>query len=90
MPDAPAVQEQEVGIVEHWFGHIDVAGIKITKGPVKVGDKLHFKGHTTDFTDTIQAIQIEHNSVPEAKTGDDVGIRVSQRVREHDKVFKVA
>lgn len=81
--------EEEIGFVEHWFGHINVAGIKVTSGSIKVGDTLHFKGHTTDFQEKVATIQIEHQSVPEAKKGDDIGIRVSQKVREHDKVFKV-
>lgn len=81
--------EEEIGFVEHWFGHVNVAGIKVTKGGVKPGDTLHFKGHTTDFEEKVVAIQVEHKQVPEAKKGDDIGIKVSQRVREHDKVFKV-
>ncbi len=81
--------EEEIGFVEHWFGHINVAGVKVTKGSIKVGDTLHFKGHTSDFEEKVSAIQIEHKTVPEAKKGDDIGIKVSQKVREHDKVFKV-
>lgn len=82
--------EEEVGFVEHYFGHANVAGIKVTQGSVKVGDTLHYKGHTTDFQEAVASIQIEHKIVPEAKKGDDIGIKVSQRVREHDKVFKVS
>lgn len=81
--------EQEIGYVEHWFGHIMVAGIKITNGPLKVGDTIHIKGHTSDFTMTIESMQIEHDTVPEAKTGDDIGIKVPEHVRVHDKVYKV-
>lgn len=81
--------EEEVGFVEHWFGHANVAGIKITKGSINVGDTLHFKGHTTDFEEKIISIQIEHQSVPSAKKGDEIGMKVAQKVREHDKVFKV-
>ena len=81
--------EIEVGIVTHFFAHINVAGIEIKKGPIKVGDTLHFKGHTTDFEDKVASIQIEHDTVEEAKTGQSIGIKVSQKAREHDKVFKV-
>lgn len=81
--------EQEIGIVEHWFGHLNVAGIKVTKGNIRVGDKLHFKGHTSDFQETVQSIQVEHKLVSEAKVGDEVGIKVSQKAREHDKIFKI-
>ena len=85
-----AKKEEEIGFVEHWFGHISVAGIKVTKGSIKVGDTLHFKGHTTDFEEKVTAIQIEHKSVAEAKKGKEIGLKVAQRVRENDKVFKVA
>ncbi len=81
--------EEEVGVVEHWFGHINVAGIKVTKKSIKVGDTLHYKGHTTDFQEQVASIQEEHKSVTEAKKGAEIGIRVGQHVREHDKVFKV-
>ena len=81
--------EEEVGIVEHWFGNASVAGIKVTKGSIKVGDTLHYKGHTSDFQDTVMSIQVEHKTVPEAKKGAEIGIKVSQKAREHDKVFKV-
>lgn len=81
--------EEQVGIIEHWFGHIGVAGIKVTSGSIKVGDVLHFKGHTTDFQETVSTLQIEHDEVDELKPGDDGGMKVSQKVREHDKVYKV-
>lgn len=81
--------EEEVGFVEHYFGHASVAGIKITTGSIKAGDLLHYKGHTTDFQEPVGSIQIEHKIVPVAKKGDDIGVKVAQRVREHDKVFKV-
>ena len=81
--------EEEVGIVDHWFGHLNVAGVRITNGSIKPGDTLHFKGHTTDFQETIGSVQLEHEDVPEGKAGDDVGIKISQKVRPHDKVFKV-
>ena len=81
--------EEEVGYVEHWFGHANVAGIKVTKKSIKVGDTLHFKGHTTDFEEKVASIQIDLKPVTEAKKGKEIGIKVSQRVREHDKVFKI-
>jgi putative protease len=54
-----------------------------------VGDTIHVLGHTTDFTETVESIQIDHASVDKAKKGDDVGIRVVGRAREHDKVYRV-
>jgi len=81
--------EKEIGYVEHWFGHIMVAGIKITNGPLKVGDRIHIKGHTTDFVTTVTSMQIEHKNVEVANTGDDIGIRLQEHARQHDKVYLV-
>jgi putative protease len=55
-----------------------------------VGDRLHFLGHTTEFETTVHSMQIEHKSMTEVKKGDSVGIKVPERVREGDKVYKIA
>lgn len=81
--------EDEIGVVAHYFGHINVAGIKILKGSVRKGDVLHIKGHTSDFNVTIESMQIDNNSVDEAPAGSLIGIKVPDRCREHDKVYKV-
>jgi translation elongation factor EF-1alpha len=81
--------EEEIGKVASYFSKIGVAAIDITKGTLKVGDKIHIKGHTTDIEQNVDSIQIEHQSVPEAKPGDSIGIKVKDRVRDHDVVFKV-
>ena len=81
--------EKEIGKVSHYFGHINVAGIDITDGELKIGDKIHILGHTTDLVHTIISIQIEHQQVEKAGAGDSIGIKVSDRVREHDTVYLV-
>ncbi len=83
------MKEVEVGQIEHYFGHIGVAAIKIKKGSLKVNDTVRIKGHTTDFTQQIDSMQIEHESVQEAKKGADIGIKVKEKVRVGDVVFKV-
>lgn len=83
------MKEQKIGTVQHYFDNVSVAALKIEKGGLKVGDTIHIKGHTTDFTQKIVSMQIEHDKVEEVKKGDDVGIKVKDRVREHDDVFKV-
>jgi putative protease len=83
------MKEVEVGKVADYFAHIGVVAIEVTADVIKVGDTLHFQGHTTDFTQRIESMQIEHKSVEEAKVGDNVGIKVKDRVRSHDKVLKV-
>ncbi|MBI2339427.1 MAG: hypothetical protein HYU99_03520 [Deltaproteobacteria bacterium] len=82
-------KEEEIGVIKHYYNHINVAGVVIAKGALKVGDKIHVKGHTTDFEETISAIELDHKSVTEAKAGDDVGIKVVGKCREHDKVYKI-
>ncbi len=81
--------EQEIGRVTHYFGHINVAAIEITDGTLKVGDTIHIKGHTSDFTQQIESIQLEHESVEEATVGQEIGLKVAEHAREHDIVYKV-
>ena len=81
--------EEKIGIVEHFFTNVSVAAIKITDGELKVGDTIHFVGATTDFTQKVDSMEIDRNSVESVKPGDDVGIKVKERVREHDVVYKV-
>ena len=83
------VKEIEVAYVEDYFAHIGVVALKVTAEGIHVGDVLHFKGHTTDLIVEVGSMQIEHESVKEAKVGDDVGIKVTDRIRPHDKVYKV-
>ncbi len=77
--------EREIGFVEHWFSKVMVAGIKITNGPLKVGDTIHIKGHTSDFTMTVQSMQIDNRDVEEVETGADIGIRVKDHVSSRTK-----
>ena len=81
--------EEKIGIVEHFFTHVSVAAIKITDGELKVGDTIHIVGATTDFKQKIDSMEIDRNPVESVKVGDDVGIKVKERVREHDVVYKV-
>jgi hypothetical protein len=79
-------KEKKLGIVEHVFDKINVAAIKL-KAPLKVGDVLHIKGHTTDYEMPVTSIQIDHVPVMKAKKGEDIGIKITQHTREHDGVF---
>ncbi len=82
------MKEEKIGVVLHYYSKAGVAAIKL-EGALKVNDKIHIKGHTTDFDETVKSIQIEHKQVDEAKKGDDIGIIVSGHVREHDIVYKI-
>jgi putative protease len=77
----------EVGRVAHFFSKINVAVIEL-KASMKVGDTIVFKGPNTDFEQVVDSIQIEHESVQQAEAGQSVGLKVLQRVRETDKVYK--
>jgi len=81
--------EVEVGIISDFFAHPVVAGIELTDG-LKVGDVIHISGHTTDLEFTVDSIQIDNKNVDEAKSGDAIGIKVSDRVRRGDKVYRVS
>jgi putative protease len=83
------MKEEEIGIVDNYYEKIGVGTLEITKGELLVGDTIHIKGHTTDFTTTVESIQIEHLTVEKAQKGDSIGIKLPERVRKHDKVFKV-
>lgn len=83
------MSEIEVGRVEDYFAHIDVVAIEVTAEGINVGDTLHFVGHTTDFTERITSMEVDHESVAQAPVGSEVGIKVKERVRTHDHVYKV-
>ena len=80
--------EVEIGTVNDFFARPVVAGIEL-KGALKVGDKVHIKGHTTDLELTVESMQIDNVNVTEAKTGESVGIKVTDRVRRGDTVYKI-
>ncbi len=80
--------EKEVGLISGYFAHVEVAAIKLSN-KLKVGDKIHIKGHTTDFEQEVKSMQIKNKEVKEAKKGDHVGIKVEGKVRPNDKVFLV-
>ena len=82
------MQEKEIGKITHYYGNISVGIIELSD-TLKLGDSIHIKGHASDFTQSIDSMQIEHASVTEAKAGDAVGLKITQKVHPHDKVYKV-
>lgn len=81
--------EQLIGTVTHYFSKAGVAAIRITDGQLSVGDTIHVVGHTSDFTQTVDSMQVEHAPVQVARPGDQVGLKVVAHAREHDKVYRV-
>ncbi len=81
-------KEELVGKITHYFGKIEVGIIELNK-KLNVGDTIHVKGGTTDFEQEIKSIQIEHEQIEKAKKGDVIGLKVKEKVREGDEVYKV-
>ena len=82
------MKEERVGIVSHYYDKIGVAAV-VLEGELAVGDTIHIKGHSTDFTQKMESIQIENKNVERAKEGDNIGIKINEHAREHDLVYKV-
>lgn len=83
-----AKEPKPIGEVRHYYGGIGVAVIKFNKA-VKVGDRIHIKGATTDFEETLSSMQYDHKAIESAKKGQEVGVKVSGKVREGDKVYEI-
>ena len=83
-------EEKLVGKITHYFTNIGVGVIEITQGKLEIGDKIHVKGTTSDFEQTVDSMQVEHENVEVAKKGDAIGLKVEQQVREGDEVYKAA
>ena len=86
---AAQAEEKLIGHIIHYYSRLGVGIIELTAGELKVGDTIHIKGAHTDVTQTVESIQIEHQSVARAEKGKSVGIKVKDKVREHDQVFRV-
>ncbi len=81
--------EEVVGQVTDYFGKVGVAAVQVTAGTLSVGDTIRVKGHTTDLTQAVESMQLEHQAVQQAAVGQTVGIRVRDRVRRGDSVLRV-
>jgi translation initiation factor IF-2 len=83
------MEEEKVGLIIKFFAKPGVAAIELTDGSLSLGDKIRIKGHTTDFQQEVVSMQIENSSVDHAEVGSSIGIKVSDRVRSHDVVYRV-
>lgn len=85
------VPGERIGAVTHYFSHLSVAVIRLDPGAtLRVGDRIHIRGHTTDFAQQVDSLQVEHRPVMEVGPNDDFGIKVIDHAREHDDVYKVS
>lgn len=85
----PKLPAEPIGRVTHYFPKAKASAVMIEKDGIRVGDVLYFKGHTTNFKQPVASLQINHQVVSQASPGDEVGIQVKSRTREHDLVFKL-
>lgn len=81
--------EESIGKITHYFGHLEVAAVKLT-GALKAGDTIHVKGHTTDFTQPVDSLEVEHLKVQQAGPGQEVAFKVKDKARIGDEVLKVS
>jgi len=89
-PAAPPPPGERIGVVTHYYGNVSVAIVKLDPGvTLRVGDQIHIRGHTSDFAQRVESLQVEHAQVSEVGPQDDFGMKVKDHVREHDVVYRV-
>lgn len=89
-PVAPPPPGERIGMVTHYYSHLSVAVVKLDPGvTLRVGDNIHVKGHTSDFGQRVDSLQVGHSPVNEVGPNDDFGLKVVEHAREHDVVYRV-
>lgn len=88
-PAQPAPPGERVGVVTHYFSHLSVAVVKLESGKLRVGDTIHVRGHTSDFSQRVESLQVDHAPVTEVGPNDDFALKVIDHAREHDVVYKL-
>ena len=81
--------EEKVGTVVGYYAKIGVAAVHLTDGPLQVGDQIRIRGHTTDFTQKVESLQLEHRAIERAERGSEAALKVRERVRLHDQILKI-
>jgi len=88
-PPERALPGERIGVVTHYYANPMVAIVKLETATLRVGDSIHIRGHTSDFSQRVESLQVEHAAVNEVGPNDDFGIKVVQHAREHDVVYKL-
>ena len=89
-PSQPTAEEQRIGVVTHYYSHLSVLAMQLEpRTTLRVGDIIHIRGHTTDFTQKVESLEVNHAPVTEVAPSDDFGLKVVEHAREHDIVYKV-
>jgi hypothetical protein len=89
LPAQPAPPGERIGVVTHYYSHLSVAILRLESGTLRVGDVIHIRGHTTDFSQKVESLEVNHAPATEVGPNDDFGLKVVGHVREHDVVYKV-
>jgi translation elongation factor EF-Tu-like GTPase len=89
IPAQPAPPGERIGVVTHYYSHLSVATLRLESGTVRVGDVIHIRGHTTDFSQRVESLEVNHAQVAEVAPNDDFGLKLAGHVREHDIVYKI-
>ena len=84
-----ALDEERIGVVTHYYSHLAVAVIELDSGVLREGDTIHIKGHTSDFTQKVGSMEVNHMHVSESRAGQSFGLKVIEHAREHDAVYLV-
>jgi len=89
-PAQPTAAEQRIGVVTHYYSHLSVMAMQLEpRTTLRVGDVIHIRGHTTDFIQKVESLEVDHAPVTEVGSNDDFGLKVVEHAREHDIVYKV-
>jgi hypothetical protein len=89
LPAQPAPPGERIGVVTHYYSHLSVASLRLESGTLRVGDVIHIRGHTTDFSQKVEFLEVNHAPATEVGPNDDFGLKVVGHVRGHDVVYKV-
>jgi Elongation factor Tu domain 2 len=89
-PASPAEPGERIGVVTHYYSYLSVAIVRLESGTLRVGDVIQIRGHTTDFSQKVESIEVNHAPVTEVGPKEEFGLKVSEHAREHDVVFKVS
>jgi Elongation factor Tu domain 2 len=89
LPAEPSPPEERIGVVTHYYSKLAVATVRLESGTLRVGDVIHIRGHTTDFSQRVESLEVDHAPATEVGPNDDFGLKVIEHAREHDVVYKV-
>jgi hypothetical protein len=90
LPAQPAPPGERIGVMTHYYSHLSVVAMHLEPGTtLRVGDVIHIRGHTTDFTQKVESLEVNHAPATEVGLNDDFGLKVVEHAREHDIVYKV-